>query len=194
MLTAKERLLQTLVEYIKKGEDLQSIALSKIAQDADIGKSTVYEYFESKEQLIIETYRHLLKHYEKILLADLSVMDFKGALLEELKRTLVVMKDARSIMEAIMNAPHHQGVRIDLELKDEINAIQKAMEERFSSIMYLGVVEGIYPMREPRKETPFLIRALISGLMFQFINGETPFSEEELLELLYQEIVRIVKY
>jgi AcrR family transcriptional regulator len=102
VLTAKEKLFNTLVSYIKDGVDLQSIALSKIAQDAEIGKSTVYEYFESKEQMIIETYRFLLKHYESILLQDIQAMDFKGALFEELSHTLIVLKDARSLMEAIM--------------------------------------------------------------------------------------------
>ncbi len=193
MQTAKEKLLHTLVGYIKKGEDIEKVALSKIAHDAEIGKSTVYEYFESKEQMIIETYRYLLKHYENILLADLEAMDFKGALFEELSRTLLVLKDARTLMEAIMRVPHHQELRIDIALKDEIQAIQKSMEQRFANIMYLGAVEGIYPYREPQKETPYVIRAIISGLLFQFMNDEMDMTEEELLNLIYREIIRLVK-
>lgn len=191
-MTAKEKLLNTLVTYIKNGVDLQSIALSKIAQDAEIGKSTVYEYFESKEQMIVETYRFLLKRYESILLQDIEAMDFKGALFEELSHTLIVLKDARSLMEAIMKVPYHE-IRLDQALKDEINAIQKAMEQRFANIMYLGAVEGVFPYRETRKETPYVIRALITGLMFQYINGEMEYTEDELLELIYQEIVRMIK-
>jgi AcrR family transcriptional regulator len=191
--TAKEKLLHTLVGYIKKGEDIEKVALSKIAHDAEIGKSTVYEYFESKEQMIIETYRYLLKHYENILLADLEAMDFKGALFEELSRTLLVLKDARTLMEAIMKVPHHQELRIDIALKDEIQTIQKSMEKRFANIMYLGAVEGIYPYREPQKETPYVIRAIISGLLFQFMNDEMDMTEEEVLNLIYREIIRLVK-
>ena len=193
MQTAKEKLLHTLVGYIKKGEDIEKVALSKIAHDAEIGKSTVYEYFESKEQMIIETYRYLLKHYENILLADLEAMDFKGALFEELSRILLVLKDARTLMEAIMKVPYHQELRIDIALKDEIQTIQKSMEERFANIMYLGAVEGIYPYREPQKETPYVIRAIISGLLFQFMNDEMDMTEEEVLNLIYREIIRLVK-
>jgi len=193
MLTAKDKLFQTLVDYVKRGEDLGQIALSKIARDAEIGKSTVYEYFSSKNEMIVETYRYLLKHYESILLQDLHVMDFKGALYEELRRTMLVMKDARSVMEVIMNQPHHQSLRIDLKLKPEIQAIQEAMEKRFANIMYLGVVEGIFPMRESKKTTTYVIRALITGLMFQFINDELDLSEDELLNLIFEEIVRVVQ-
>lgn len=193
MQTAKEKLLHTLVNYIKNGEDIGSISLSKIAQDAEIGKSTVYEYFESKEKMVIETYRHLLKHYESILLQDLQNMDFKGALFEELSHTLFVMKDARLLMEAIMKAPHHHEFRIDEALKQEINLIQIAMEKRFINIMYLGAVEGLYPYREPSKNRTYVTRAIISGLMFQFVNDEMDLSENELLELIYQELVRVLK-
>lgn len=192
MQTAKDKLFQTLVNYVKRGEDLGHVSISKIAQDADIGKSTVYEYFTSKDEMIVETYRYLLKHYESILFHDLEVMDFKGALLEELKRTLMVMKDARSVMEVIMNQSHHQTLRIDIMLKPEIQAIQKAMEKRFSHIMYLGVVEGIFPVKEPKKTTTYVIRALITGLMFQYINDELDMTEDELLHLIYDEIVRTI--
>ncbi len=193
MQTAKEKLLHTLINYIKNGEDLESISLSKIAQDAEIGKSTVYEYFESKEQMIVETYKHLLKHYESILLQDLQHMDFRGALFEELGHTLFVMKDARLLMEAIMKSPNHQELRIDQSLKEDITKIQVAMEQRFANIMYLGAVEGIYPYREQKKERIYVTRAIITGLMFQFINDEMELSESELLELIYQELIRVLK-
>lgn len=192
MLTAKDKLLNTLATYIKEGIDLRSVALSKIAQDAEIGKSTVYEYFDSKEHMIIETYHYLLKYYASILLQDIQAMDFKGALFEELRHTLIVLQDARLLMEAIMKVPYHE-LRLDQELKDEINAIQKAMETRFGSIMYLGVVEGIFPYKETKKETPYVIRALITGLMFQYINGEMDYREEELLELIYNQIILVIK-
>ncbi len=67
------------------------------------------------------------------------------------------------------------------------------MEQRFANIMYLGAVEGIFPYQRSKKETPYVIRALISGLMFQFINGEMEMNEQELLELIYKEIVRVIK-
>ncbi|MDY0075064.1 MAG: TetR/AcrR family transcriptional regulator [Acholeplasmataceae bacterium] len=192
MLTTKDKLLSTLVSYIKNGDDLQNIALSKIAQDAEIGKSTVYEYFESKEHMIIETYRYLLKHYASILLSDLEAKDFKGALYEELRRTLIVLKDARSIMEAIMKVPYHD-FRVDLSLKREMQDIQQTMSNRFVHIMKLGVEEGILPLREQNKEVSYVVQAIISGLLFQYVNGEMDLTENELLEMIYRQVVRVVQ-
>lgn len=193
MQTAKDKLLHTLVSYVKNGEDIYQISLSKIAQDAEIGKSTVYEYFESKDVMIIETYRYLIKHYQKTLLKDIDAKDFKGALLEELSNILIVMKDARSLMEAIMKVPHHHQIRIEEVLKDEIAYIQNHMTERFNTIMYLGVKEGVFPFKQPKKETPYVVKAIITGLLFQYVNHEIAMEEKDLLQLVFDEIVHIAK-
>lgn len=193
MQTAKDKLLHALVTYIKKGEDIYQISLSKIAHDAEIGKSTVYEYFESKDEMIIETYRYLIKHYQEILLKDIEAKDFKGALLEELSHILMVMKDARSLMEAIMKVPHHQQVKLDVILKDEITFIQNEMSERFNSIMHIGVKEGVIPFKKPKKETPYVVKAIITGLLFQYINQEFEMTEKNLLQLIFDEIVYVAK-
>jgi AcrR family transcriptional regulator len=188
MQLAKDKLLSVLVSYIKEGKDLEDIALSTIAKDAEIGKSTVYEYFTSKDEMIEETYRYLLKHYEDILLSDLELMDFESAFKEEIRRSLFVMKDAQALMEAIMKHPSTKMMRLNHELKDEMEHIQDAMQKRFESIMRVGVIEGKIPTKVPNPHKRYVIQALISGLMFQFVHQEMNISEDELIELIYQEV------
>lgn len=189
MQLAKDKLLSVLVSYIKEGKDLEDIALSTIAKDAEIGKSTVYEYFSSKDEMIEETYRYLLKHYEDILLADLELMDFESAFKEEIKRSLLVMKDAQTLMEAIMKHPSTKMMRLNHELKGEINRIQDAMQKRFESIMRVGVIEQKIPAKNPHPHKRYVIQALISGLMFQFVHQEMDLTEDALITLIYQEVI-----
>lgn len=190
MQLAKDKLLSVLVSYIKEGKDLEDIALSTIAKDAEIGKSTVYEYFSSKDEMIEETYRYLLKHYEDILLADIDLMDFESAFKEEIKRSLLVMKDAQTLMEAIMKHPSSKMMRLNHELKGEIKRIQDAMQKRFESIMRVGVIENKIPAKSPHPYKRYVIQALISGLMFQFVHQEMDVTEEELITLIYQEVIQ----
>lgn len=190
MQLAKDKLLSVLVSYIKEGKDLEDIALSTIAKNAEIGKSTVYEYFSSKEEMIEETYRFLLKHYENILLADLKLMSFEAAFKEEIKRSLFVMKDAQALMEAIMKHPSTKMMRLNHELKDEIEHIQYQMQQRFESIMKIGVIEGKIPAKTPDPHKRYVIQALISGLMFQYVNHEMNLGEDELIELIYHEVLK----
>ena len=49
-----------LQEFCAKG--IEAVSMSEIARRAQIGKSTIYEYFPSKEQLLVDTSRMLLDH------------------------------------------------------------------------------------------------------------------------------------
>ncbi|MDI6452780.1 TetR/AcrR family transcriptional regulator [Peloplasma aerotolerans] len=193
MQTTKDKILSIVISHIKDGSNLINVSLAKIASEAEIGKSTVYEYFNSKEELISETYMYLLKHYESILTSDIEQMDFKGAFIEQIKKILVVMKDARSIMDAIMN--HQQGSFIGFGKNIEvcIHGIQKKMEERFESIIKLGLIEGVIEYKEPKPYVKNVIQAVISGLLYQYVNLEMYIEEDELFELIYHQVLLFIK-
>ena len=47
----KDKILDCTIEMLKAG-DMDTLSMSKIAAKAEIGKSTIYEYFPSKEELV----------------------------------------------------------------------------------------------------------------------------------------------
>jgi AcrR family transcriptional regulator len=193
MQTTKDKILNIVISHIKSGSNLKSVSLAQIASEAEIGKSTVYEYFKSKEELISETYLYLLKHYESILTSDIEQMDFKGAFIEQIKKILIVMKDARTIMDAIMN--HQQGsfVGFGKNIETCIHRIQKQMEERFESIIKLGLIEGVIEYRDPKPYIKNVIQAVISGLLYQYVNLEMHIKEDELFELVYDQVLVLIR-
>jgi AcrR family transcriptional regulator len=193
MLSTKEKLLSVLVSYIKEGVNLDSISLSTIASEAEIGKSTVYEYFASKEEMICETYKYLLSQYEDILTSDIESMDFKGAFIEQIQKILFVMKDAKSLMDAIMNSHFDAFMRFDESIPMHMSQIQEKMNERFTGIIYLGVVEGILEQREPKPYTRNVIQAIVSGLLYQYVNKEITITEDDLCELIFKHVLQLLK-
>lgn len=48
----KEALYAAVVDFINEGADMNKLTVSEIASKAGIGKGTVYEYFDNKEELI----------------------------------------------------------------------------------------------------------------------------------------------
>jgi len=193
MQSTKEKLLSVLVTYIKEGVNLGGISLSKIASEAEIGKSTVYEYFASKEEMICETYKYLLSQYEDILTSDIQSMDFKGAFIEQIQKILFVMKDAKTLMDAIMNSHHDAFMRFDESISLHMKKIQEKMDERFTGIIYLGVVEGVLEQREPKPYIRNVIQAIVSGLLYQFVNKEILISEDDLCELIFTHVLQLLK-
>lgn len=188
MQTTKDRILSAVVSYIKEGLTDQ-ISLAKIASDAEIGKSTVYEHFKSKEEMIEETYRYLLSQYESILLKDISKMTFKGAFIEQLERNLIVMEDARTIMDMLMNHHADQFYKFGKSLEPKVLELQSKIASRFESIMKLGVIEGIIAPRIPKPYDRYVIQAIMTGLMFQYVNQKMEIERDQLLELIYQEVI-----
>jgi AcrR family transcriptional regulator len=192
MLTTKDRILSVLVDHIKTGTNLSNLSLSQIAAEAEIGKSTVYEYFSSKDELIGETFRFLLEKYDCILSAELEQKTFKLAFIEQIERILFIMKDAKDIMDAIMNNSKITYPNIQKNLESEMKDIQDKMNQRFEHIILMGVSENIIEMRPPKPYTKNVIQALISGLLFQYVNGEIQIGETELCELIYDYTLEVL--
>lgn len=193
MMSTKDKILSAVITHIKEGDNLEQITISKIAAEAEIGKSTVYEHFSSKEDMVSETYIYLLNHYESILMSDIQNMDFKTAFIEQVEKILFVMKDAKIIMEAIMNYNQAAFIHHGKQLETCATDLRDKMKDRFISIFKLGIIEGVLEPKVPKPYTPYVIQALISGLLFQYVNEAIDISEEELYELIYDQTLDIVK-
>jgi len=192
MQTTKEKILGAVISYIKDGVNLDNISLSKIASVAEIGKSTVYEHFESKEILISETHQYLLNQYEEILFSDINQMTFKEAFKEQICKILVVMKDAKNIMDAIMNNNQEVFMSLGIEAKKCVENIQLKMNKRFQDIIYLGVIENVIENKQPKPYIKNIIQAIISGLLLQYVNKELDIDEQNLVDLVYENMMIII--
>ena len=68
------------------------------------------------------------------------------------------------------------------------------MEERFLDIFTLGVKQNILKSDiEYQKSRGYVIQAIITGLLFQFINDQMDLDETSLLDLIYIEVLKTFK-
>lgn len=195
MLQTKDKIIEVVIDYIKQDIDVTQVSLSEIAKKADIGKSTVYEYFENKDTLICDTYMYLLNFYEQEILKPLSETTFKKAFIEQVRRLLHAMKDAKHLVETIMSHQKQINHFNNQLLDKKMNEVSDHLQERFIDIMRLGVLENMLPSGLTKKPTRgYVIKALISGLSFQYINDQTQLDEEGILNLIYDEVFRVLQY
>lgn len=61
----RESLYEAVISLMEKGEDQATMKVSDIAEAANMGKSTVYEYFSSREELIARTVIYYINRYLK---------------------------------------------------------------------------------------------------------------------------------
>jgi hypothetical protein len=133
-----------------------------------------------------------LDKYQNILLKKINKKNFKNALMDQLSRILDVMEDVKVIMEVIMNAHSEMSfLRYD-QCSIKIQRIQDKMTERFNHIFSIGVESGeIHPSNRPYAS--HIVQALISGLMFQYVDNKIDIERDALIKLIYQEMIRIIE-
>lgn len=57
----EKRIFKAVLALADRGVDMRTVKMQEIAAEADFGKSTLYEYFPSKEELLLETMRYCLQ-------------------------------------------------------------------------------------------------------------------------------------
>jgi AcrR family transcriptional regulator len=193
--TTKDKIIAATVSFLKENANYENMTLSKIAARANIGKSTVYEHFDSKETLAEETCLYLLNHYEKVMFENFIFTSFDQAFYHQIKKIIEVMSDARTIGDAIFNYhPDTLAVMNNQTMKYKIKTLQNKMNDRFKNILMLAYNEGLIEIKETRPYREHVISALVSGLIYQFIHQEIDIEENDLIELIKTEMFCLIQH
>lgn len=190
MSQTKDKIIQVLVEHIKQGSNLNDLSLSKIAHEAEIGKSTVYEHFKSKEDMISSTYAYLLNQYKSILLEPIEMVDFKSSFKVQILRILFVMRDAKNIMDAIMDIQLDGIPSLKQEHQTLMENIQIEMNARFIEIMKLGIQSGEFDPTKVNPYAKYIIQSLISGLLLSYLKEDMGLTEDGITDLIYNQVLK----
>lgn len=193
-MQTKDKIIETMIDFIKEDIDISQVSISEIAKKTEIGKSTVYEYFSNKDELVYDTYMYMFNYYEKLLFRPLEKEVFKDAFIEQVKRMIDSMRDAKRIIETILNKHHQINYPNQENFDEKLDEIKSKMEERFIHIFKMGVEQGdLIPPFKQNKTRGYVIQALISGLLFQYINEQVELDEAETLDLIYSEVIKTFK-
>ena len=193
MQTTKRKILDAAVAFLKDQASYEQITLSKIAHAADIGKSTVYEHFANKESLIEETFMHLLRQYENKVFEPLDTEVFKQAFNIQIRRLLMIMKDAKNITNAIFNHPQEAMPAVNsMCMQESMRTFQQRINERFKEIFLLGINEGVVHIKGEQPYRQHVLAAIVSGLLYQYVNQEMDITEDALIDLIETQCLLII--
>ena len=89
----QERIYEGILDLIDEKSDISSIKVAEIAKRAGIGKGTVYEYCDSKEQLIVDAIIYMADKETKLIANSIKPeQTFKESY-------FILMKDIREIIK-----------------------------------------------------------------------------------------------
>ena len=195
-LARMERILDSAEKlFVEKGYTGTSI--NDIAEEADFSRTSIYQYFTSKEEI----YLHILERYTEPLTerlqqatADaLTVSDKIRAFLDELRK---MKREKSNFFELYFIQRHQVEPRLPRELRSRLNAKRRRLENVFREFYREGVEKG--EVRDIRvKDASNLFFAQIMGMMLlhEYYGDEFDVTLDEHLDMslqLYLEFVEKV--
>lgn len=159
-------IFQGLISLIKSGKSPYSITVSEIAQAADIGKGTIYDYFKSKEEVIRKTILYWRnKEIEDIYLGLKSKTSFKEKYLEILNKITKIIEENSSLLSVFISSGGAKELHGYLEKnKNDLCEHKLKIDELLLSILETGFNEGVIK----RIGTPYYQLMVISSSIMGF--------------------------
>ncbi len=188
----KKAILETVLKFLTEDKNHQSLTISNIAKDLDIGKSTIYEYFDSKESMLIDALTMLVEDIITEIIQE-DVIDnemFETCLKIHLKQ---VYAHAHKI-ETLHEYAHHPDIRklpkeAKLEMIEKLQNTTQNVKTYLLKILDKGLQENVIkPINEDKLA---VIEGLIFGSVFLKFDVSRNLDEPTLINHIYEAIVTL---
>ena len=185
--STKDKILDCTIEMLKAG-NVDTISMSKIALNANIGKSTIYEHFSSKEDLI----KSALKRVIDISLEDFLSVKMGNTLYESyyahMKKGLEIAEDAIKLV----GYPSTNNISFinKSEIEEMVSGAMLAVFERLVEIYNQGVNEKTINQKRDFSSKLYVLAGFFKGMLLEKFKHNIP--DEEFLEDLYENVLILV--
>ena len=191
MKPKKEAILRTVLDMMTSKTGQKNLTLSNIAKDMGIGKSTIYEYFTTKEEIIKEAmFLMIAENIDYILLNNNpQEKGFKEAFYTHLRRSLEIAKKNQMTDDLMHNV---EWIKVSTthkkEIMERLMGFYEKSKAHMSNIFRIGVEQGILNEND-LKESSIAIESLLLGFV---IAGGSPFNNWETydsIDVIYDSVI-----
>ena len=192
------KIYQAVIQFFCSGSDLTSIKITDIAQSAEIGKGTVYEYFHSKEEMFLKS---LIYAVEVIIEKISRITERKSSFKDRLYAILQYLLDNQTERIALVRALTQKQVFSDemhTLLREECNRIDGLLDScrnQLRGLLHDAVKEQVIPELPNDFYWQMVLHGAISGLIFDQrppsgSGSGSSLSQQEIMDNVYTLVVR----
>lgn len=189
-MSTKDRIVDKVIELLQQNVKYEEISMTMVADKVGIGKSTIYDYFNTKSELLIASvYKYMILLEEKLLDFDLNDYNFHDAFIKQLNNflnnnitpefALAFITDQKTLFTDDLN-------KVDIYLQN----IQNKITNRFKEIFIKGIEEKIITINETENIT-YLLNSMILGAVVVQYRIKQEDENINIFESLYNAIVKI---
>jgi len=192
-LSRKDEILDAIIENMQVEGFTMDITMSKIAEKVNIGKSTIYEYFKTKDEIFKEAILKMITGYveQTLYIENFDELKFEEAIKKQLAMLFVVARQSRMVMEVFTkNFVHKLPDSLRDELKVNMEVIRLQIEERFEAIFTKGLNEGIVTFTEDLVKTE-LVAGLVIGSIVRYSDVTSLLGINDFVDAVYLAVVKL---
>lgn len=161
---------EAVLRLMARGEPLHTMTVQQIAQEAGIGKGTVYEYFTSREEILTKTFLRRIEQEIQALAARMDLAQgFDGKLESLLDAARETTRTKPSCIRLLLADVHAAGAMEQLcgSLREGGLQAAKQLYALIGRMITAGVCEGTVPA--PPGETYGLMA--VAGGILGYVNA-----------------------
>lgn len=192
-MSRRDEILDAVISKFQEEGFSTDLTISQIAKSVDIGKSTIYEYFKTKDDVFKEALFKISKDNieEVINLKGIEEMCFEEAFKTQLSMILDVSCKSRLIYQVFSkDFIHRMPVSIKEDLKQKMEDTREIIEQRFTLIFIKGVQENLLSItRDPLNTMVF--SSLIVGAILRYSGSDQLIPLNQFVDKIYNTILKL---
>lgn len=197
-LSRKNEILQTLIDIFKEQGINDDFTMSEIASKLDIGKSTIYEYFKTKDDLLTSAIVYLVEYATNTILkrAEQDDLAFEQSMKNELYYMFALAKESHLLISGL--TPRIKGTMSNeykAVITNKVREVNDFYQQKFNEIFLKGVNEGLFQTSNDIYDEA-IIGSIIAGsvlrLSNQYINTIEDVDIEVYIDRVYDVIMHII--
>jgi AcrR family transcriptional regulator len=193
----KSLIYEAALSLINERYDISSIKIAEIAQRANIGKGTVYEYFDSKEQLIADALVYMTMEAAKCLEAAIeNNCSFKESYFAIFNLIAELMNKNRTLFDPMSAGEQSFVMHKTLKsvARDKQDEIQQLYSDTFEKLIDKAVAEKIFKEKPPKFQWYIAVtNSIMCIIIYRQRRSEfSDMSEAQVLESSYEMFLKLL--
>ena len=184
MISTKDKIIEIVTDMLIHNINYEDISMNKVAE---IGKSTIYEYFSSKNELLALSTSKLADNIIcNTKSFNIEEYDFKESFIKQIISLFDLRVYKNFAFEFFKNNREYLTEKKEI-IKNCFDQITDVLKNRFILILDKGINEGLINKKKLKEESD-MIKGIIIGTVISYNESE---DEVELSTHLYNTVLKI---
>ncbi len=192
-MSRKDEILEAVISKFQDEGFSTNLTISQIAKKVDIGKSTIYEYFKTKDDVFKEALIKIAKEgIEDVSnIENIEALNFEEAFKAQFSKILEVSDKSKVVYQLFLkDFVHRMPSSIREELRGQMDEAREIIEKRFILIFIKGVGEKLINI-EPNPTSNIVFSSLIVGAIIRYSNSGTDIELDDFVNKIYETVIKL---